>query len=91
MGEIIKDKTVQIDGESFRDIEFVNCTIVYAADQHYGTGVDIRDCKFNGCDFKLVDAAADTLAFLTLMSKATGAVPLFQMTFPMFDIRRKVI
>lgn len=56
-------QTVVLDGETFSDCEFAECRLVYAG----GEAPKFDNCRFDGCDWKFEDGAAQTLSFLKLM------------------------
>ena len=68
---IFNHETVALDGESFADCEFRACRMVYRG----GEPPRFESCRFDGCDWKLEDAAAHTLAYLKVMWKAGGKAP----------------
>jgi hypothetical protein len=56
-------QTVMLDGETFSDCEFSACRLVYAG----GQPPKFERCRFDDCEWKFEDAAADTLSYLKLM------------------------
>lgn len=56
-------QTVILDGESFSNCDFAACRLVYSG----GEPPQFDACRFDGCEWKLEDAAAQTLSFLKLM------------------------
>jgi hypothetical protein len=56
-------QTVVLDGEVFSDCDFAACRLVYQG----GEPPRFDGCRFDGCEWKLEDAAAQTLIFLKLM------------------------
>jgi hypothetical protein len=56
-------QTVLLDGESYSDCSFASCRLVYAG----GEAPRFDRCRFEDCDWKLEEAAAQTLSFLKLM------------------------
>ncbi len=59
-GEAYNHETVALDGEAFSDCEFRDCRLVYTG----GEAPSFDNCKFDGCDWRLEDGAAHTVAFL---------------------------
>lgn len=62
-GVLYNHQTVLLDGETFDRCEFVACRLVYAG----GAPPQFDSCRFDACDWKFEEAAADTLAHLKLM------------------------
>jgi hypothetical protein len=56
-------QTVMLDGETFSDCEFSACRLVYGG----GQPPKFERCRFDDCEWKFEDAAADTLSYLKLM------------------------
>lgn len=65
---IFNHEAVALDGEHFADCEFRACRMVYRG----GQPPSFERCRFDGCDWKIEDAAADTLAFLKVLWAAGG-------------------
>jgi hypothetical protein len=68
-------QTVQVDGESFHGCEFTACRLIYAG----GPPPVFDDCRFDACEWKFEEAAADTLSYLKLIW-AVGAKAAVQTT-----------
>ncbi len=64
-------ETVSLDGETFSDCEFRDSRLVYSG----GEVPSFERCKFDGCEWKLEDGAARTLAHLRLMWEAGAKAP----------------
>ena len=62
-GALFNHETIALDGESFEGCEFRACRLVYSG----GAVPVMTGCRFEGCEWKLEGAAADTLAHLKLM------------------------
>jgi hypothetical protein len=60
---IFNHETITLDGESFADCEFRDCRLIYRG----GPAPNFNDCRFDGCEWRLEDAAAHTLALLKVM------------------------
>ena len=60
---IFNHETVALDGEAFSDCEFRDCRMVYTG----GEPPVFDHCRFDGCDWRMDDAAARTLAHLKLI------------------------
>ena len=56
-------ETVRVDGEAFSSCEFTGCRLVYAG----GDAPEFSDCRFQDCEWKFEEAAAQTLSYLRLM------------------------
>jgi hypothetical protein len=69
-------KTIRIDGKSFADIDFVECTLVYSGTE----GVSFRRCKFVSPRFVFDGPAANTMNFVRAMYHG-GAANLVERTF----------
>ncbi len=65
---IFNHETVALDGEHFADCEFRDCRMVYSG----GPAPVFESCRFDGCEWKFDDAAANTLAHLKLVWKLGG-------------------
>jgi hypothetical protein len=68
-------QTVVLDGESFSRCQFTACRLVYSG----GEPPKFDGCRFEACDWKFDDAAAQTLSHLKLMW-SVGAKAAVQMT-----------
>jgi len=66
-------QTVQLDGETFSNCDFAACRLVYSG----GALPEFESCRFDNCDWKFEDGAAQTLAYLKLMW-SVGAKPTVQ-------------
>jgi len=67
-GVIYNHETVPLDGETFTDCEFRESRLVYAG----GAPPVFSNCRFDACEWKQDDAAADTLAYLKVVWNAGG-------------------
>ncbi len=56
-------QTVALDGEVFSDCDFAACRLVYSG----GKPPQFNSCRFDACEWKFDEAAADTLSYLKLM------------------------
>jgi hypothetical protein len=56
-------ETVLVEADTFSDCEFRDCRLVYTG----GEPAVMTGCKFVDCEWKLEDAAANTLVHLKLM------------------------
>lgn len=56
-------QTVALDGETFSNCDFAACRLIYSG----GPPPEFDGCRFDACEWKFEDAAADTLAYLRLM------------------------
>lgn len=65
---IFNHETVALDGEAFDGCEFRKCRLVYSG----GKPPVFRDCRFDDCDWRFEDAAANTLAHLKAVWAAGG-------------------
>ncbi len=70
-GVVFNHETVSLDGESFSGCEFRDCRLVYAG----GALPSFRDCRFDGCEWRMDDAAERTLAHLKLVWSLGGKAP----------------
>jgi len=70
-GAIYNHETVTLDGEHFSSCEFRDCRLVYSG----GEPPVFQDCRIEDCDWKVEDAAANTLAFLKAVWGAGGKAP----------------
>ena len=68
---LFNHETVTLDGQSFSSCEFRDCRLVYAG----GEPPSFDDCRFEGCEWKLDDAAARTIALLKLVWGVGGKAP----------------
>ena len=60
---VFNHETITLDDEDFADCEFRDCRLVYSG----GRPPSFSSCRFDGCDWKLDGAAANTLALLKVM------------------------
>lgn len=65
---IFNHETVTLDGERYSGCEFRGCRMVYRG----GEPPHFDDCRFDNCDWRFEDAAADTLAHLKVVWGAGG-------------------
>ncbi|MDB5446703.1 MAG: hypothetical protein JWQ97_2020 [Phenylobacterium sp.] len=63
VGVSYNHQTVILDGESFSDCEFAACRLVYSG----GKAPQLEGCRFDECEWKFEEAAAQTLSYLKLM------------------------
>jgi hypothetical protein len=70
-GESYHHQTVALDGEVFSKCQFAACRLVYSG----GPPPQFEDCRFEDCEWKFADGAADTLAFLKTMWRAGAKAP----------------
>ena len=68
-------QTVVLDGESFSRCQFTACRLVFSG----GEPPKFDGCRFDGCEWKFEDAAAQTLSHLKHMW-AVGAKTAVQTT-----------
>ena len=61
-------ESVALDGESFDGCEFRDCRLVYSG----GEPPSFVNCRFDGCDWRFEDAAANTLAHLKTVWSVGG-------------------
>jgi len=61
-------ETVPLDGEMFADCEFRECRMVYCG----GKPPVFDNCRFDACDWRFDDAAANTLAHPKVVWAAGG-------------------
>jgi len=72
-GESYNHQTVLLDGETFSNCDFAACRLVYSG----GEPPQFESCRFDNCDWKFEDAAAQTLSYLKVMW-SVGAKPTVQ-------------
>jgi hypothetical protein len=72
-GESYNHQTVVLDGETFADCAFAACRLVYSG----GELPQFERCRFDDCEWKFEEAAAQTLSYLKLMW-GVGAKPSVQ-------------
>jgi hypothetical protein len=65
---IFNHETVTLDGERYSGCEFRGCRMVFRG----GEPPHFDDCRFDGCDWRFEDAAANTLAHLKVVWSAGG-------------------
>jgi hypothetical protein len=63
VGVSYNHQTVLLDGEVFSDCSFAECRLVYAG----GQAPQFEGCRFDECEWKFEDGAAQTLQFLKSM------------------------
>jgi len=63
VGVAYNHQTVELDGETFSDCEFAECRLVYSG----GPPPRFEHCRFDECEWKFEEAAANTLAYLKQM------------------------
>jgi hypothetical protein len=59
-GTIFNHESVALDGETFDGCEFRDCRLVYTG----GEPPTFVNCRFDACDWRFEDAAANTLTHL---------------------------
>jgi len=64
-------ETLVVDGEQYADCDFQDCKLIYAG----GALPGFSDCRFNGCDWKLDEAAERTIDLLRLVWNIGDKVP----------------
>lgn len=62
-GVTYNHQTVVLDGETFSDCDFAACRLIYSG----GETPQFAGCRFDDCEWKFEDGAANTLAFLKQM------------------------
>jgi hypothetical protein len=62
-GVIYNHQTVIVDGEIFSRCEFATCRLVYSG----GQLPQFDGCRFEDCEWKFEEAAAQTLSYLKLI------------------------
>ena len=65
---IFNHETVALDGERYSGCEFRGCRMIYRG----GEPPHFEDCRFDNCDWRFEDAAANTLAHLKVVWGAGG-------------------
>lgn len=70
-GAKFNHETLTLDGESFADCEFRDCRLIYNG----GPAPVLTNCRFDDCDWKFEDAAANTLAYLKVVWSVGGKAP----------------
>ena len=65
---IFNHETVALDGEAFADCDFRDCRLVYRG----GDLPIFEHCRFDGCEWRMDDAAARTMAQLKLIWSQGG-------------------
>jgi hypothetical protein len=65
-----RDTSIFIDGIRFVRVHFINCQLIYRAEDD----VDFEDCTFDHCDWTLDGAAERMLGFLATLHEKTGPV-----------------
>lgn len=76
--ETFRGETVVLDYTHYVDCQFEECEMVY----HGHGALGLVDCEFLDCHWKLSDAAANTLGFMTtLYHHGGGARELIEQTF----------
>ena len=68
---VFNHETVELDGEQFSDCEFRDCRMVFRG----GEPPKFADCRFAGCDWQFLDAAANTLKHLKTMWTVGAKAP----------------
>ncbi|WP_309604889.1 hypothetical protein [Phenylobacterium sp.] len=70
-GTIYNHETVTLDGEEYADCEFRDCRMVFSG----GAPPAFDSCRFDGCEWKFEDGAANTLAYLKVVWSVGGKAP----------------
>lgn len=70
VGEKFGKQKVVIDGETYENCEFTDCTLIYRG----GANVKISGCRFDNCKVGMEDAAERTLAMLRAIYHGFGDV-----------------
>ena len=65
---IFNHETVALDGERYSGCEFRGCRMVFRG----GEPPHFEDCRFDNCDWRFEEAAANTLAHLKIVWAAGG-------------------
>ena len=65
---IFNHETVALDGERYSGCEFRCCRMVFRG----GEPPHFDDCRFDNCDWRFEEAAANTLAHLKIVWAAGG-------------------
>lgn len=60
-GNLYESTTIRLDGNAFENCTFDNCTLEFGGTDKVG----ITGCKFNGCQWVFVEAAATTIRFMS--------------------------
>lgn len=68
---LFNHETVALDGEHFSDCEFRSCRMVYRGAEPPA----FERCRFDDCDWRFEDAAANTLACLKAIWGVGGKAP----------------
>jgi hypothetical protein len=59
-GRQFKDQTIVVDGKTFKEAKFIDCTLVYKG----GQPPNLVHCTFHGVRFVFDDAAGRTLDYM---------------------------
>lgn len=69
--------SINIDAKRFYGCKFYNCELIFSGDIRY---LSIEDCEFDGCRWKMIGHAAQTLS---LIKKLFAQCPeMKDLTFP---------
>lgn len=69
-GELFRNATVRVDGETYEGCTFDHCQVVFA-----GTGAfQASHCTFNACVFSFDGPALQTLRFMAAMYRLSSTV-----------------
>ena len=61
----IENQAVELDGNDWVSVRFVNCSILYR-----GGPLRIDGVMFDACTFDVADQAANTVAFIRLLNQS---------------------
>ena len=68
---LFSHETIALDGGRFSHCEFRDCRMTFRG----GEPPSFDDCRFDDCDWRFEDAAANTLAHLKVVWAAGGKAP----------------
>ncbi|HBW7357728.1 TPA: hypothetical protein OT945_003662 [Klebsiella pneumoniae] len=68
-GGEMKNTNVQVDGITYRNVVFINCTMIYSGS---GGNMGFIDCTFQDCSWHFTGPAGNTIAFINDLVKAAG-------------------
>lgn len=74
--QVFKNKRIHLDGGSFTNCRFEDCTIVYSG----MLGVQLVNPQFQNCRWEFQNAAKETINFMAALYRA-GAKDLIEGTF----------
>jgi len=79
--KLYSGKSLVLDGKSFGNCKFKNCTLIYTG----GNPPKLNGCSFDGCNWQFDDAAARTLTYFSGLYNG-GFADLVEATF--HDVRK---